>query len=88
MSEDLGSKEQSLIITENYRDLNWKEMVKSKEFIYIALIFLNMMSFAIYLTLEYKNFGASSIKNDYFLATLGLIGTVLNAVFRFIWPNL
>jgi hypothetical protein len=37
---------------------------------------------------DYKNYAASEIKNDFFVSIIGFVGNLVNAVARMVWTTL
>lgn len=69
-------------------DLTPKEAVKTKEFYMLWFTFALNVQCVQFINTMYKAFGQTFISDDHFLATVGSVASVFNAVGRILWGTL
>mmetsp|Transcript_28753 Transcript_28753/g.51157 ORF Transcript_28753/g.51157 Transcript_28753/m.51157 type:complete len:440 (-) Transcript_28753:13-1332(-) len=65
-----------------------KDIMKTPRFGMLLFILFAGMNFSVWVIVSYKTFAETYIKDDNFLNYVGIVGSIFNCIFRFIFPAL
>lgn len=70
------------------RSIKLKDIIFSKEFAYLYILFVCFIFFGYYIISVFKTFGSQTINNDTLLTYVGAFGSLMNGVFRIFWSTM